>query len=79
MTGPENAQGPRREVLCRSLYSVDLEGDLAAAGLTAAQRERYWALREAGESHHIALMLAQRKAPDGRVKGSAHPTRDWHR
>jgi hypothetical protein len=47
--------------------------------LTPKQRAQYEAHMKAGLSHNIALMLAAQKAPEGKVKGSAHPTKDWGR
>ena len=47
--------------------------------LTAEERARYEAHLKAGLSSTIALMLATKQAPQGRVKGSQFPTKDWDR
>ena len=47
--------------------------------LTAEEMERFKSHRRAGLSPTIALMLACKKAPTGRVKGSQFPTKDWDR
>jgi len=42
-------------------------------------RARYGLARLQNTGHKLSLMLGSQKAPDGRVRGSDHPTRDWDR
>lgn len=43
------------------------------AALTRQARERYYVLREGGESHNLSMILASREGPAGRVPGTEHP------
>lgn len=72
------------------LYPIEFKGETidfpsAAARaefldtLTEEEQARYVRARRIGTVHKLSLMFAAQRAPHGRVKGSAFPTRSWDR